>query len=70
MPRIYTWYPEYIPQVLFKQVFNVPTAIQSQRRSVVFSDRDQGGECTIANSKVAHDFGSITLISNTCIFVT
>ncbi|KAJ8919757.1 hypothetical protein NQ315_006286, partial [Exocentrus adspersus] len=102
-------FPEYIMQVLMKQGFNEPTAIQSQGWPVVLSGRDlvgiaqtgsgktlaymlpatvhinhqqrpQRGEGPIALilaptrelaqqiQKVAHDFGSTTMIRNTCIF--
>lgn len=102
-------FPEYVMQVLVKQGFNEPTAIQSQGWPVVLSGRDlvgiaqtgsgktlaymlpatvhinhqqraQRGEGPIALilaptrelaqqiQKVAHDFGSTTMIRNTCIF--
>ncbi|XP_023022338.1 uncharacterized protein isoform X2 [Leptinotarsa decemlineata] len=102
-------FPDYIMQVLIKQGFNEPTAIQSQGWPVVLSGRDlvgiaqtgsgktlaymipatihinhqqraQRGEGPIALilaptrelaqqiQKVAHDFGSNTMIRNTCIF--
>lgn len=102
-------FPEYVMQVLMKQGFNEPTAIQSQGWPVVLSGRDlvgiaqtgsgktlaymlpatvhinhqqrpQRGEGPIALilaptrelaqqiQKVAHDFGSTTMIRNTCIF--
>ncbi|XP_018568758.1 DEAD-box ATP-dependent RNA helicase 20 isoform X2 [Anoplophora glabripennis] len=102
-------FPEYVMQVLLKQGFNEPTAIQSQGWPVVLSGRDlvgiaqtgsgktlaymlpatvhinhqqrpQRGEGPIALilaptrelaqqiQKVAHDFGSTTMIRNTCIF--
>lgn len=102
-------FPEYVMQVLLKQGFNEPTAIQSQGWPVVLSGRDlvgiaqtgsgktlayiipatvhinhqqrpQRGEGPIVLilaptrelaqqiQKVAHDFGSTTMIRNTCIF--
>lgn len=102
-------FPEYVMQVLLKQGFNEPTAIQSQGWPVVLSGRDlvgiaqtgsgktlaymlpatvhinhqqrpQRGEGPVALilaptrelaqqiQKVAHDFGSTTMIRNTCIF--
>ncbi|XP_056630637.1 uncharacterized protein LOC130441121 isoform X3 [Diorhabda sublineata] len=102
-------FPEYIMQVLLKQGFNEPTAIQSQGWPVVLSGRDlvgiaqtgsgktlaymipaavhinnqqrpQRGEGPIALilaptrelaqqiQKVAHEFGTSTMIRNTCIF--
>ncbi|XP_028129501.1 uncharacterized protein LOC114325600 isoform X1 [Diabrotica virgifera virgifera] len=102
-------FPEYIMQVLLKQGFNEPTAIQSQGWPVVLSGRDlvgiaqtgsgktlaymipaavhinhqqrpQRGEGPIALilaptrelaqqiQKVAHEFGTTTMIRNTCIF--
>ncbi|KAG5879441.1 hypothetical protein JTB14_027680 [Gonioctena quinquepunctata] len=102
-------FPEYIMQILLKQGFSEPTAIQSQGCPVVLSGRDlvgiaqtgsgktlaymipaavhinhqprpQRGEGPIALilaptrelaqqiQKVAHDFGSNTMIRNTCIF--
>ncbi|CAG9855598.1 unnamed protein product [Phyllotreta striolata] len=102
-------FPEYIMQILIKQGFNEPTAIQSQGWPVVLSGRDlvgiaqtgsgktlaymipaavhinhqqrpQRGEGPIALilaptrelaqqiQKVAHDFGTTTMIRNTCIF--
>ncbi|KAJ8955957.1 hypothetical protein NQ314_006806 [Rhamnusium bicolor] len=102
-------FPDYVMQILLKQGFNEPTAIQSQGWPVVLSGRDlvgiaqtgsgktlaymlpatvhinnqqrpQRGEGPIALilaptrelaqqiQKVAHDFGTTTMIRNTCIF--
>ncbi|KAH0816451.1 hypothetical protein GEV33_006340 [Tenebrio molitor] len=102
-------FPEYIMQVILKQGFAEPTAIQSQGWPVVMSGRDlvgiaqtgsgktlaymmpavvhinnqqrpQRGEGPIALilaptrelaqqiQKVAHEFGSTTMVRNTCIF--
>ncbi|XP_044269054.1 DEAD-box ATP-dependent RNA helicase 20-like isoform X2 [Tribolium madens] len=102
-------FPEYIMQVILKQGFAEPTAIQSQGWPVVLSGRDlvgiaqtgsgktlaymlpavvhinnqqrpQRGEGPVALilaptrelaqqiQKVAHEFGSTTMVRNTCIF--
>lgn len=102
-------FPEYIMQVILKQGFAEPTAIQSQGWPVVMSGRDlvgiaqtgsgktlaymlpavvhinnqqrpQRGEGPVALilaptrelaqqiQKVAHEFGSTTMVRNTCIF--